>query len=303
MNTPIRRDGVKQGVLLMSHGAARDESDVERWLTRVRGGRVPSAMEVERSIEKLRRIGGSPLQAVTLQQVDRVRERLGCPVYHGALFQEPTIEEAIQLAKADGIDCLVAAALVPHFSEAGSGRYFRTADASAAAAGVELRMLREWWDHPQLTRAWVLRLQQAGACDVSAGRHVLYVAHSLPAGPDQAAGGYAHTLLRHAERISAAAGIVDWTLAWQSEPPGVQGWLQPTVHTMVRQLAALGGSAVVVCPIGFISDNLEVLYDLDVVLQGQVAALGMTYRRCASLNADDALIEALCHHILTLWKE
>lgn len=301
MSTPIRRDDGLTGVLLMSHGAARDEADVERWLTRVRGGRPPSAAEVQRSIEKLRRIGGSPLQEITARQVDRVRDRFGLPVYHGALFQDPTIDSAVQAARADGAVNLIAAALAPHYSEAGSGRYFRAAAASAEAAGITLTCVRDWWDSPHLTQAWVDRLHRADAA--RPGTHVLYVAHSLPAGDDQTAGGYAHTLQRHAEQISAAAGIASWTLAWQSEPPGVQGWLRPTAHEMVSQLAALGVSVVVVCPIGFISDHLEVLYDLDIVLQGHVTGLGMVYRRCASMNEDDALITALCSAISTQLKE
>jgi ferrochelatase len=199
---------------------------------------------------------------------------------------------------------VVGLVLTPHGSSRGSEEYLARAQ---VALGEECRFVAvpPWYSEPDLVALLAGRVSDALAT-ASAGDDprrypVIFTAHSLP---EQAAGGdgdgarsYPAQLAESARLVAAAAGVDRWQVAWQSAGRTPEPWLGPDVRDMVRRLAESGGAngahGVVVCPIGFVADHLEVLYDLDIELADVAAQVGLSYARTASLNDDPRFVEVL----------
>jgi ferrochelatase len=289
------------GVLLMAHGTPAGAPEIEPFYTRIRRGRPPTAEQLAELEARYRAIGGvSPLAERTAAQVEAVRAELAMrrpgryTVSFGAKHTDPLIEETAGTLARSGVDRVIGLVLTPHGSSMGSQEYV---DRAAEALGsTPLVAVGPWYAEPALVSLLAARLGDALARQAATPErtHVLFTAHSLPERIRAAGDTYPEQLEESAQLVARAAGLSTWGVAWQSAGRTPEPWLGPDVRDEVRRLAAEGATdAVVVCPIGFVADHLEVLYDLDVELAAVAAEGGLSYGRTASLNDDPAFVAVL----------
>jgi ferrochelatase len=202
---------------------------------------------------------------------------------------QPYIADAVREMAAAGIESAVALALAPHYSELSVGAYIHAA--SEADSGVELRFVRSWHLQPAYLEAVAAHVRLA-----SAGFEpevVVFTAHSLPRRILDGGDPYVGQLEETAWRVAAELALPRWEFSFQSAGATGDAWLGPDILESIDRLAGEGARRVLVAPIGFISDHLEILYDLDVQARQRAAARGIELRRIESLNADPLLIQAL----------
>jgi protoporphyrin/coproporphyrin ferrochelatase len=293
---------VTTGVLLMSYGSPESPADVERYYTDVRRGRPPAPDQLADLRRRYGAIGGlSPLARRTRDQAAGVQRALdeAAPgafrVFCGTKHSRPSIEEAVQAVAGAGIRDLVALVLAPHYSPLSVGEYLERARAAAERASIEIRAVESWHLEPGLVSALAARLRKAlDELGTPPDRtEVLVTAHSLPARILGTGDPYPDQLCQTAEAVAAAAGVESWRVAWQSAGRTPEPWLGPDVLEAVAGAASAGAAGVVVCPAGFTSDHLEVLYDLDVEARATAERHGLCFARTASLNDDPELCRTL----------
>ena len=282
---------MKLGVLLLAHGAPERVEDVESYLTFVRGGRPASARIVEEVKSRYQAIGGSsPLLAWTRAQAEALERTLGIPVFFGMRNWHPFIRETMESVRDAGLDRIAAISLAPQFSELSVGLYIRRTEEARRDAGVaaEIRWARSFHDEPLLIEAFAEKLEP-----LAAGRKVLLTAHSLP--EKALAGGdpYDRETRATAAAVAARLHLTGWEFAYQSQGLTDDRWLGPTVESCLDRYAAGGIREVVVCPIGFVCDHVETLYDVDVVFRGYAAARGISLVRPEALNGSPKFTAAL----------
>ena len=285
------------GVLVMAHGTPERLEDLPAFYTEIRRGRPPSDEQLEDLRRRYVAIGGtSPLNALTAAQAAGIAAALEerrpgrFVVRAGARFAAPRIEDGVGDLVGAGCTRIVGLVLAPHSSRASVGEYERRA--RAAVGSTELVMVDHWWDAPGFdelvaarVRAAFSRLDGLDGLDRHLGPTVVFSAHSVPASLIAAGDTYAEQVARSAAAVAAAAGVEQWDVAWQSAGRTDDEWLGPDVRDVVAELAARGVPAVVVCPIGFVSDHLEVLYDVDVEVRAAAERAGIAFARTESLNA------------------
>lgn len=262
---------MKTGVLLMAYGAPERLDEVDPFLRKIFAPRAPSPSLVAEFQERYRRIGGrSPLPEITRAQARALQARLGAPVYVGMRHGTPSIPQAVDQARREGVNRFVGLALAPHYSPVSAGAY-RDEFLRTGADGVFVEC---WHLEPTLLEYWRMRIRGKD--------FVLFTAHSVP---ERDAGPYPGQL---AEMISAIAGGPH-RLAYQSRGGGSEPWLGPSLSEILPSLP----QAVAVAAIGFVSDNAEILYDLDLLHRREAEAHGIRWERLPMPNDHPLLIEAL----------
>jgi ferrochelatase len=282
---------MKQGVLLVAHGAPERVEDVEEYLGYVRGGR-PGSPEVLAEVRS-RYIaigGGSPLLRWTRAQAEALERLLGLPVFFGMRNWHPFLRETMDQVREAGIDRLAAVCLAPQFSELSVGLYIRRTREAAAAAGVgaEIVWATSFHTEPLLIAAYAERLQP-----MLPAEKMLFTAHSLPQQALAAGDPYETECRATAAAVAERAGIAQWDFAFQSQ--GLTGgqWLGPTVESCLDRYAAAGVREVAIDPVGFVADHVEVLFDIDILFREYAAARGIALRRPESLNDSATFTAAL----------
>jgi ferrochelatase len=289
---------VTVGVLIMAHGTPASPDEIADFYTRIRRGRPPDAAQLAELEGRYRAIGGvSPLAQRTRAQVAAVRAELArrdpgrYVVAFGAKHTEPLIEKAAAELAAAGLAQVVGLVLTPHASSMGSQEYL---DRAAKELGsTPFVPIGAWYALPALVELLASRV--SAALDTVGGRRrVIFTAHSLPERIRESGDTYPDQVAESAELVARRAGLDQWDVAWQSAGRTPDPWLGPDVRDVICRLGAGDATdAVVVCPIGFVADHLEVLYDLDVEVAHVAAESGLEYVRTASLNDDPAFIEVL----------
>ena len=293
------------GVLLMAFGGPDSPEAVEPFITNLTGGRRPPPALRDRVIEKYRRIGGkSPLLEITLAQARALEDRLGqgFRVYVGMRYWHPFIEEALAQIARDGVRQAAAISLSPHYSRVSTGAYTKEIEEVIARCGLGLRVkvAEAWYDHPAFIEA--LAEKFLGAFyefpeDRRQDLAVVFSAHSLPLAHIEQGDPYLDqlraTISALLDRVSGRTGRPDWRLAFQSKGGGQGQWLEPEVETVLDELTASGRQDVLLVPVGFVADHIETLYDIDIAIREYAEAIGLEFRRSASLNASPLFIEAL----------
>jgi ferrochelatase len=274
----------------MTYGAPRDGADVPAYLARVRGGRGPDDALVAEMRRRYAQIGGSPLVRITKAQAAALQAELGPDhrVRAAMRYSEPTIEDgARELAEADR---LVGIVMSPQWSPTLMRGY---ADAVRAATSRPVRIASAWHREPTFVDA--LAAQVRSAWSRLDGPHVLFTAHSLPRRVFEAEPGYIAQLRETGELVATAVGLAPdaWTWAYQSAGHTKEEWLRPDLKELFPDLAAAGHRAVLVVPVQFLADHLEVLYDLDVAAAAEAEAAGLRYHRVPMPNCDPSFIAAL----------
>jgi ferrochelatase len=278
---------MKQAVLLLAHGAPERVEDIPEYLNFVRGGRPTPPEIVEEVRHRYQAIGGSsPMTARTREQAEALQARLGLPVYFGMRNWYPLISETVRRMKADGIERVVAMCLAPQYSKSSVGLYFRRTQEAKQAAGFEAQIVwtKTFHNHPLLIDAFVERLRPL----LPAGR-VLFTAHSLPERFLAGADPYDAEARETARLVAQRANLDNWDFAYQSQGFTDDKWLGPTVESV---LDGYRGD-VVIQPIGFVSDHVEILYDVDIGFREYARERGIALRRPESLNSSETFIAAL----------
>lgn len=302
MSTPI-------GVLLMAHGSPESSEEIQPFYTRIRHGRPPTPERLADLERRYASIGGlSPLNDRTRAQVDGVRAALAARapgrylVEYGAKHTRPLIEDAAAALTQAGVETVIGLVLTPHGSSLGTGEYLERAEAALGEA-VAFVGVPQWYAQPGLMALLAERVGDAlGALPAGPDQSrypVIFTAHSLPERVRAEGDTYPEQLEESARLVAAASRVTRWLVAWQSAGRTPEPWLGPDVRDVVRSLAKEGkADGVVVCPVGFVADHLEVLYDLDVELADVTAELGLAYARTASLNDDPRFIQVLADVIV-----
>ncbi len=283
---------MKSAVLLLAHGAPERVEDVERYLSFVRGGR-PESPEVTAEVQRrYQAIGGSsPLLRWTRAQAEALQELLGIPVFFGMRNWNPFIRETMDQVRAAGIERLAAVCLAPQYSELSVGLYIRRTEEAAREAGVtaEIAWATSYPYEPLLIDAFTERLTPL----LGPGKRLLFTAHSLPVKALAADDPYERETRATAAVVAECAGLADWDFAFQSQGMTGGQWLGPTVESCLDRYAAEGVRQVVVDPIGFVCDHVEVLYDIDIGFREYAAARGIELTRPESLNGSPTFTRAL----------
>ena len=217
----------------------------------------------------------------------------------GYKFASPRIEEAVASLGRRGVEHAVAIVLAPHYSAMSVGDYARRAE--EAGAGLErpisISTVRQWHLAPGFVPL-VAELVRVAVADLDVPATVLFTAHSLPERIQEVGDPYPEQLRQSADAIAAAADVERYAVAWQSAGRSSEKWLGPDVLDVIADLPATGVKAVVVCPVGFVSEHLEVLYDLDVEAAAAAERAGLHYVRTPSLDGDPRLSEILARVVL-----
>ena len=286
------------GLLCMSYGTARGPDDLERYLTHIRRGRPPSEELLHEMRRRYDAIGGrSPLIEITEQQVGSLEALLrdrDVRAYHGMKHQSPYLEDIVQRMATDGIERAVGLVLAPQYSRFSVGQYVERVEKAAADAGrPAFTFVESFATHPAFVEFVAGRVQDALA--ELPGAHVLFSAHSLPARILESGDPYPRELADTADAVAVRLGLTEYGIAWQSAGRTGEEWLGPDLSGEIRRLAERGVRAIVSCPVGFVSDHLEVLYDVDIEGKGAADHARVGFVRTASPNADPAFMSALAH--------
>jgi ferrochelatase len=293
---------VSTGVLVMAYGTPASRDGVEAYYTRIRHGRPPTEEQLADLIRRYDAIGGiSPLTRRTRDQVSALADALDTldpgsfDVRFGAKYESPLIEETAASFAAEGFAQVVGIALAPHSSTMSTDQYMARAR-EALGSGVDFRPVGAWWDAPGFLEIISTRVTQVLATvpeDRRGAAVVLFSAHSLPDGILRNGDTYPAQLHESASQAAHLAGVANFDVAWQSAGRTADTWLGPDILEELRALSASGVTDVVSCPIGFVSDHLEVLYDIDVDAQRVAEEVGINLVRTASLNDDPDFVAVL----------
>ena len=284
-------------VLLLAFGGPTRPDEIRPFLDNVtRGRRIPPD-RLEAVVHHYERIGGrSPLNELTFRQAAALRRALPeLPVYVGMRNWAPYVDEAMTQMTMAGVRRAVGIVLSPHANEASRERYVESVDAARAAAGPRAPAVvypASWHVHPRFVEA-VAECVATARATVASEAPVVFTAHSIPTATAEQSP-YVRELTETATAVADALGVARWQLAYQSRSGNPRDpWLEPDVNDVLRSLAAAGTCDVVVAPIGFVCDHVEVLYDLDVEARETAATLGLHFARASTVNDHPAFIAML----------
>src|SRR5271165_5837251 len=301
----------RTAVLLLAHGTPDALDEIPEYLRNITSGRPLPESVVEEIRHRYSLIGASPLTNLTLEQGRLLSEEVCLPVYVGMRNWKPYIVDVVGKMREDGVDKVVAICLAPQNSRTSVGLYRRAV--FAAAEGMEVDFVEGWADHPLLADAFAERLRALWnpfSAESGAPVPVLFTAHSVPCrtiqspsagdgapprnapGPDPYPVEAKHTAAMVAERVDGLTRD-NWFFAFQSQGMSGGPWIGPTVEDTLTALRQQGLQNIVVQPVGFLCDHVEILYDIDIGFRQFAANLDMELRRPESLNAWPLLTAAL----------
>ena len=299
------------GLLVMAYGTPRNPEDIERYYTHIRRGRKPSETEIEELKNRYERIGGlSPLTRITNDQIRALESRLNeladeveFKAYLGLKHIEPFIEDTVKRMHQDGIKEAVSLVLTPHYSVLSVKTYHeRAAEVAEELGGLKIGPIDYWYDERGFIGYWaeqIKELFQPMNADEKRKTAVIFSAHSLPKRILQMEDPYPDQLKETAELIAKEAGIQQYAIGWQSAGKSPEPWLGPDVKDLTVELYHHKHyDTFVFCPVGFVADHLEVLYDNDIECRQVTDQLGATYIRLAMPNIHPKFIDALAHAVL-----
>jgi ferrochelatase len=273
-------------VVLMAYGSPERLADVPAYYADIRGGRPIKPEHLDDLVERYRLLGiedESPLNAITEQTRAALERELGdVPIFTGMKHWTPRIADAAERALESGADTVVGLVLAPHWSELSIAGYREQLD-SALGGRAELAFVDSWHDEPGFVEFLADRVRGTGA-------HVVFTAHSLPARAEPV---YREQLLETAQLVAERAGLEDWSFSFQSESPTGEPWLGPDILDHLEDLHARGVRKVLVCPVGFVADHLEIRWDLDHEAAEKAGELELEFARIEMPNADPRFISVL----------
>ncbi len=303
----------KQAVLLLAHGTPETIEQIPEYLGNVTGGRLLPVHLIEEIQRRYALIGHSPLTEITLEQARLVEDELAAAdqpvrVYVGMRNWSPYIADVVREMRANGVEEAAVLCLAPQNSRTSVGLYRRAVEEAAAeAGGLRIDFTAGWAQHPLLIEAFAERLRAAQeklTVEIGAPVPVLFTAHSVPcrtvlASEGKPADRYAEEARRTAALVAErVVEIPQWWFAFQSQgasggPGSDVTWIGPTVEETLESIAASGVRTLLLQPIGFLCDHVEILYDVDLLFRPFAARLNLRLERPESLNASGTLARAV----------
>lgn len=301
------------GIFLMAMGGPHRLEDIEPYLLDVRHGRPVSPEFLKEITDRYRLIGGkSPLLELTRRQAGALEKELksrglDCRAYVGMRHWHPYIEEVLETAVKDGVNSLIALCMAPQYSRRSIGAYREKLEQAAKKIKPDLkvRYAPPWHTHPLFIGAIAENVKKtlerfpAGERD---SVYLLFTAHSLPEKILQEGDPYVGQLEETARALARVLKPAHWRLVFQSQSPTGEKWLGPEAGEVLEELAKEGRRSVLMAPIGFVADHLEILYDIDVLYREKARSLGLRFERIPSLNDHPLFIRALASCVLDCLK-
>jgi len=292
-----------KALLLLAFGGPRSLDEVEPFLTRLFRGRKPSSEQLERIKERYGLIGGrSPLPEITLKQAKALEERLNSKGYRftsyvGMRYGHPLIEETLKEILRDGIREVIALPMAPFRSSASTGAYIEEVNHIRKNIGekIEISFVVGWHLHSLFLEAIREKIEEGLAQFTPEERkrvHLVFSAHSLPKSLVEGEP-YVKDIGESVKEVVKKLEPLPWHIAFQSRGMGPEEWLGPDVESILIELSRQRVREILIVPIGFVADHIEVLYDIDVLYRGKAESKGMVLRRTKSLNFSEKFIEAL----------
>lgn len=278
---------MSDAVVLMAYGSPERLSDVPAYYADIRGGRPIAPENLADLVERYRRLGvedSNPLNEITEATRAALERALELPVYTGMKHWTPRVADAAERAR--GADRIVGLVLAPHYSALSIKGYRDQLEQALGDDASKLRFVESWHDDDAFVNVLADKVRGTDA-------HVVFSAHSLPVRILEMGDPYREQLLETARLVAERAGITDWSFSFQSESPTGEPWLGPDILDHLRELQAGGVRKVLVCPVGFVSDHLEIRWDIDVEAQELAHELGLELARIEMPNDEPAFVLAL----------
>jgi len=288
-------------LLLLSFGGPEGPQQVMPFLRNVTRGRGIPDERLATVAEHYLHFGGvSPINGINRALIEQIRTLTDLPVYFGNRNWDPYVADTVTAMRDNGVRCAAVFATSAWGGYSGCAQYQEDIARARAAVGEgapELVKLRSYFDHPLLIEMFADAIAEAAAtlpADVRSAARLVFTAHSIPlrakdrCGPDL----YQHQVRHTSALVAAASGFSDYDQVWQSRsgPPQVP-WLEPDVAEHLSALADGGVRAVIICPVGFVADHIEVVWDLDNELAEHAAGLGVAFARASTPNAQPRFAE------------
>ena len=305
----------KKGLLFLSYGSPSSKEDLVPYMTSIRHGRVPTEGEITnltRRYDVIDQWSNLELQHMAEHQYKTLMTLLPTmPSAIGYLHMEPSIAEAVDSLVHQGVEHIIAIVTAPFFTSLGTGAYEKQVQSANGKQGaVTFDFIRSWWDQPAFTEYW-----QTAVADCVKSEHedsaakseivdtsiedifVIFSAHSIPLIDNHGGDSYAFALHESAKEIAEHCKLSKWTVAWQSAAPYGQ-WLGPTVEDAINQALRTGATHIAFVPFGFVSNDVEVLYDNDVECKELVENGGAIYLRAQMPNCNETFLQAMASAIV-----
>ncbi len=296
-----------KALLILAFGGPRSLNEVEPFLIRLFRGRRPSKEQLEKIKERYRWIGGcSPLPEITLKQSKALEESLDSKGYRfksyvGMRYGHPLIEETLREILRDGIHDVIALPMAPFRSSASTGAYIEEVDQirKDIKNNIEISFVVGWHLHPLFLESVEEKIEEGLTQFTPQERkrvHLIFSAHSLPKSLVENEP-YVKDMEESVKTVVKKFELHSWHIAFQSRGMGPQEWLGPDVESVLTELSQEKVREVLVIPIGFVADHIEVLYDIDILYQQKAESLGMVLKRTGSLNSSEKFIQALTERV------
>ena len=288
----------KRAVLLLAHGSPDSPDEIPEFMKCITGGRpVPDAV-IEEVRHRYTLIGKSPLTELTRKQAEGMQRELTVPVYLGMRNWKPFIADVVKQMMADGVEQVLAICLAPQNSSTSTGLY-RKAMMAEMKPEINVQFIESWHDHPGLIQAFAEKLEpvwrRAGEA-LGKSAPVIFTAHSVPTRTIQAGDPYEQQAKETARLVSEkVSGLTPELTHFAFQSQGMSGgpWLGPTVESAILELKKQGHRGVVIAPIGFVCDHVEILYDIDIGFRQFATDEGLKLWRPESLNDSPTFVSAL----------
>jgi protoporphyrin/coproporphyrin ferrochelatase len=288
----------KSAILLLAHGSPDSPADIPEFMKHITGGRPVPDTVIKEITHRYSLIGKSPLTEITVRQAEALQSKMGLPVYVGMRNWKPFISDAVQQITANGIEKVVAICLAPQNSSTSVGLYSK-ALAEERKPGLSVQFVESWHDQPLLIQAFAERLEpvwRQASAEMGSALPAIFTAHSVPMRTIHAGDPYEKQVKETAQLVAQnIAGLTPELRHFAFQSQGMTGgpWLGPTVETVMLEQKRRGHKGVVIAPIGFVCDHVEVLYDIDINFRQFAHEQQLKLWRPESLNTSPTFIAAL----------
>jgi ferrochelatase len=292
---------MKNAILVLAYGTPSSMDDMAAYLLDVREGRIPSPELVAEMQHRYTLIGKSPLNELTMAQARAVQEEIrrrgrDTKVYMGMRHWKPWIKDTVAAMKADGVTEAVAIVMAPHFSSLSIGKYRKRTELAQEELGssIQFTFVESWWQQPKFLEALESKVRTALAKFPKGARvKVVFTAHSLPERIMKMGDPYDSQLKDNAAALATRLGLTDWMFAYQSAGASPEPWLGPAIEEVIPDLARQGYKNVLVAPLGFVCDHVEILYDLDIEAKTIAKEHNVHLERTQMMNTTPEFIAAI----------
>ena len=290
------------GIFLMAHGAPESTDDIPEYLKTIRGGKESTPETIQIIRDRYEQIGGkSPLREITAELADRLekflnQEGLQFKVYVGMRNWSPYIRDEVKRMKEDGIEKVIALCLAPQFSTWSTKLYFNAFKEALKDCGgedIDVHFVASWANHPLLIDVFAEKYREALAKLNGESVYTIFTAHSIPSESIELGDPYDQEFNKTVQLLVDRVKPNNWYQAYQSQGMIPVPWLGPTVESVLDKISRIGSKTVLIVPVGFVCDHVEILFDIDIEFKKYAKDKKLKLHRTESLNFSPTYIEAL----------